>query len=60
MEQTDSYHRGGRTGWKKVKGLAKENICITHRYRQQCSDGQKDGGAGTGGGGQGGGKWRHQ
>ena len=28
----------GGTGWKKVKELAKEHICITHSYRKQCGD----------------------
>ena len=27
-----------------MKGLAKEHICITHRHRQQCGDGQREGG----------------
>ena len=31
MEQTDNCLRGeGRTGGKKVKGLTKEHMCITH------------------------------
>ena len=33
---------GGGAGWKKVKGLSKEHTCITHRYRQQCGDGQRE------------------
>ena len=32
----------GRTGCKKVKGLAKEHICMTHSYRQQCDEGQRE------------------
>ena len=31
------------TRWKKVKGLGKEYISITHRYRQKCGDGQIEG-----------------
>ena len=27
---------------KERKGLAKEHICITHRHRQQCGDGQRE------------------
>ena len=27
----------------KVKGLDKEHVCITHRHRQQCGDGQREG-----------------
>ena len=51
MKQNDSRQRGARRGdWmKEVKGLAKEHICTTHRHRQQCGDGQKEGGAGLGG-----------
>ena len=37
----------GGAGWKKVKGLAKEHICITNGYRQQCGEGWKEGGTGT-------------
>ena len=42
----------GKTGWKKVKGLTKEYVCITHRHRPQCSEGQREGGEELGGGGQ--------
>ena len=46
MEQTDSCQRGG--GWKgldeRKKISAKEHIFITHRHRQQCGDGQREGG----------------
>ena len=40
VEQTDSCWRGGRrdTGWKKVKGLTKKLICMTHGHRQWCGD----------------------
>ena len=34
--------RGDRTGLKKVKGSAKEHICITHGHRQQRGDGLRD------------------
>ena len=34
------------TGWKKMKGLAKEYICITHGHRQQWGEGQREGGDG--------------
>ena len=34
---------------------AKEHICVTHRHRQQCDDGQRRGEQGLGGGGQSGG-----
>ena len=39
-----------------MKGLAKEHKCITHGHRQQCGDGQREGGAGLGRRGTGGGK----
>ena len=42
-----------------VKGLAKEHIFITHRYRQQSGDGQREGGGEMGGGKQRGGKWKN-
>ena len=32
----------GETGWKKVKGLAKEHVCMTPRHRQWY-DGQREG-----------------
>ena len=32
----------GGTGWNKVKEVAKEHVCITHRRRQQCGDGQRE------------------
>ena len=59
MEQTESCQRGmRRRDWVKVEGLAKEYICITHRYRQQCGNGQSEEGQGLGRGrgGQHGGK----
>ena len=31
---------------KEVKRLAKQHICMTHRHRQQCGDGQRAGGGG--------------
>lgn len=34
---------GGRTGWKGIKELAKEQICIAHGHRKQCGDGQREG-----------------
>ena len=51
MKQTDRCQRGERGGtrWKKVKGWAKEPKCMTHRYRQQCADGQREGGKKVGG-----------
>ena len=39
---------GGGTGWKKPKELDKEQICMTHRHKQQCGDGQRGRGAGAG------------
>ena len=34
-----------------MKGLAKAHVCVTHRHRQQCGDGQREGGmVGLGGG----------
>lgn len=33
---------------KKVKGLAKELICVTHRHKQQGGEGQKEGGVESG------------
>ena len=33
-----------------MKGLAVEHICITHRHRQQCGDGQRKGELEAGGG----------
>ena len=33
---------------RKVKGLAKEHVCIIPRHRQQCGDGQREGGVGSG------------
>ena len=29
-------------GWKKLKGLAREYMCITHGHSQQCGDGQRE------------------
>ena len=26
-----------------MKGVAKDHICVTHRHRQQCGDGQREG-----------------
>lgn len=37
----------------KVKRIVKEHIPITHRQRQHCSDGQREGGWLLGGGGKG-------
>ena len=37
---------GRKTGRIKVKGSAKEHICIIHRHRHQCDDGQREGGKG--------------
>ena len=46
MGQTDSCQRGGG-GWiKKMKGLAKEHVCITHRLRQRCGLARGKGGGG--------------
>ena len=49
MEQMDSCQRGGgRDGLDErlanplAKGLAKEHVCRTHRYRQQCGDDQRE------------------
>ena len=47
MEQTDNC-QDGRTGWKRVKGLGKEHLCVTHRHRQQCSDSLREGRTRTG------------
>ena len=57
MELTDSCQRrgGGGTGGKRVKGLAKEHICIIRGHRQQCGDSQREVGQGLRGGGQSGG-----
>ena len=33
----------GELDEKKLKGLAKEHICITYKNRQKCGDGQRDG-----------------
>ena len=41
----------GETGWKKVKGLVKEHICVNHRHRKQVitrGRGQESGAAGKG------------
>ena len=27
-----------------MKGLTKEHVCMTHRHRQQCGGGQREGG----------------
>lgn len=41
-----------------MKELAKEHICIAHRCRQPCSDGQREGGRGQVGGEKRWGKWQ--
>ena len=33
---------------EKVKALAKEHICITHRHRLQCGESQREGDIGKG------------
>ena len=38
IEQTDSCQKGGELGDKKVKGLSKNTVYITHRHRQQYGD----------------------
>ena len=44
---------GAGTGQKKVKGSAGEHISMAHGHRQQCGDGQREGGLqGLGGSGQ--------
>ena len=50
MEHTDSCQSRGGTGWKRVRGLAKEHTstCLTHRHRQQCGDSQRGEGGGWG------------
>ena len=47
MEQTDSCQKGGvgGVGWKKVKELAKEHVCLTYEHRQ-CGDGHRERGKG--------------
>ena len=30
-------------GCKKVKGVAKEHVCVTHGHRRQCGDRLKEG-----------------
>ena len=30
------------TGWKKVKGWAKEHVCMTCGHGQQCGDGLRE------------------
>ena len=35
---------------KKGKGLAKEHTGLTHGHKQQCGEGQREGGQGLGGG----------
>ena len=47
VEQCKWVGRGG-SGWEKMKGLDKEHVCLTHRHRQQCGDGQRDRGRGSG------------
>ena len=42
MEQTYSCKREEQNECKKGKGLATERICVTHRHRQQCGDGQRE------------------
>ena len=46
----------GGTGWK-MKGLAKEHICMTHGHGQPCGDCLREWEGGLGGGGQRGGNW---
>ena len=44
MEQLTAVEEGGRGDWmKEGEGSAKEHICITHRHRQQCDDGLREG-----------------
>ena len=39
MEQIDGCQRGeARTGWKIVKGLTKEYLCMTHGHGQRYGD----------------------
>lgn len=54
MEQTHSCQRGGglRDWRKEGEEINQRNIYMTHRHRQQCSEGQREGGAGVSGGGQ--------
>ena len=35
--------REGEDWMKEGEALAKEHICITHRHRQWCGDGQREG-----------------
>ena len=50
MEQTDSCQREGG-GWvKEGEGISQRHACITHRHRQLCGDGQREGGYGMDGG----------
>ena len=45
MEQTDNSQRGGRNWIKEREGTSQRTyIHITHRHRQQCGDGQREGG----------------
>lgn len=52
--RTFTYKLKRETG-KKVKELDREHMCITHRPRKQCGDGQREGHWGPSGGGQRGG-----
>ena len=57
MEQTDAVggKSGGGTEWEKVKGLAKEQVCMTHRQGMACRVRRlgRDGQTEVGGGGNG-------
>ena len=44
---TAARGEGGKGYWMNEgegRGLAKEHICMTYRHRQQCGDGQQEGG----------------
>ena len=43
MDWTDSCQRGRRGTGRKVKGLAKEHVCMARGHGQQCGDGQREG-----------------
>lgn len=47
------------TGWKEVKGLAKQHTCMTCGHRQQFGGSQKEGGVGAGHQWAKGWKWGH-
>ena len=38
LSEGGGREEAGRTGTKKVKGLAKEPICMANGHRQQCGN----------------------